>query len=77
MSCNLQSIPVLLITFISIFGINGEGFDCGDVAGKWFDEFLGKPGHRLFNGHSELLKRRELKKNGEWRSSVQPTDKVI
>ncbi|CAB4032881.1 mitochondrial amidoxime reducing component 2-like [Paramuricea clavata] len=58
-------------------GMHGEGLDCGDEAGKWFDEYLGKPGHRLFNGCSECLKRRELKDHAVWGNSVQPDDKMV
>ena len=46
------------------------------MAAEWFDEYLGKSGYRLFNGVSDSLKRRELKEDPVWGSSVQPDDKV-
>ena len=61
----------------SLFDLHGEGLDCGDEVGEWFDKYLGKPGHRLFNGRSESLKRRELKEDKLWGETVQPSDMVI
>ena len=59
------------------FGLYGEGLDCGDEAAKWFEEFLEKPGHRLYNGFSGSLQRRELRKEPVWGNTVHPSDKVM
>ena len=64
------------VSFFSLFGLHGEGLDCGDDVAQWFDRFLGKEGHRLFTSRSSCLKRRELKEDNVWGDSVQSTDKV-
>ncbi|XP_028409637.1 uncharacterized protein LOC114532352 [Dendronephthya gigantea] len=62
---------------LDVFGLHGEGLDCGDEAAKWFDKYLGKPGHRLFNGCSKSLKRRELREDPDWGDLVKENDKII
>ena len=75
--CSLLLVDSFIkLSFFSIFTLHGEGLDCGDEAGIWFDEFLGKPGHRLFNGHGKNLKHRELKESPVWGDLAQDGDQV-